>query len=80
MQPRHPRRLEDVLSPGDLVIAVCDNAHEDLPADSLRMHWSIPDPVPANLDAAFDRTVDDLTQRISRLVPALDPTSNGAIA
>jgi ArsR family transcriptional regulator, arsenate/arsenite/antimonite-responsive transcriptional repressor / arsenate reductase (thioredoxin) len=80
MRPHKPRRVDDVLSPGDLVIAVCDNAHEDLPPDTLRMHWSIPDPVPANLHAAFDRTVDDLDQRIRRLVPILDPTSNGAIA
>jgi hypothetical protein len=37
--------VEQVLRPDDLVIAVCDNAHEDL-GDQVanRLHWSVPDP------------------------------------
>ena len=37
MRPHRPRHLDDVLAADDLVIAVCDNAHEELPAE-LRPH------------------------------------------
>jgi DNA-binding MarR family transcriptional regulator len=70
---RSPRHLDDVISPGDLVVAVCDNAHEELPADLHHLHWSVPDPAPAADPDMFDRAVDDLTERIDRLIPALQP-------
>jgi len=60
-----PRRLEptDLVS-ADLVVTVCDRAHEeiDLPADAL--HWSIPDPVGVDDPAAFDRAADAIEHRI----------------
>ncbi len=34
MHPQTPRHLDDTVTPADLVIAVCDNAHEELPADA----------------------------------------------
>jgi protein-tyrosine-phosphatase len=83
LTPVPPRHVDDVLpariagSP-DLVITVCDAAHEELAAyatrlDSLlgRLHWSIPDPARTGEDAAFDRVVTDLTDRISRIAPAV---------
>jgi protein-tyrosine-phosphatase/DNA-binding transcriptional ArsR family regulator len=73
MRPRTPQRLNDVLSDGDLIIAVCDNAHEELPASLPRIHWSIPDPVRASTPDAFDRAYDELTTRIERFVPRLQP-------
>jgi ArsR family transcriptional regulator, arsenate/arsenite/antimonite-responsive transcriptional repressor / arsenate reductase (thioredoxin) len=73
MRPRTPIHLDNVVVRGDLVIAVCDNAHEELPADLPRIHWSIPDPGRAGTRTAFDRAVRDLTVRIDRLVPALKP-------
>ncbi|MGO8963726.1 arsenate reductase/protein-tyrosine-phosphatase family protein [Mycobacterium sp.] len=73
MRPRRPRHLDDVVSPGDLLVAVCDNAHEELPANLNHIHWSVPDPVPAADLDTFDRAIDDLTERIDRLVPALQP-------
>ncbi len=73
MRPHAPQHLDDVLAPTDLVIAVCDNAHEELPDDLARMHWSIPDPVRASGKHAFDRALKDLTKRINRLVPTLQP-------
>lgn len=73
MRPRTPTHLDNVVVHGDLVIAVCDNAHEELPADLPRLHWSIPDPGRAATRTAFDRAVGDLTVRIYRLVPALKP-------
>jgi ArsR family transcriptional regulator, arsenate/arsenite/antimonite-responsive transcriptional repressor / arsenate reductase (thioredoxin) len=72
LDPAGPRRLDDVLRPGDLVIAVCDNAHEKLPAELDRLHWSIADPAGDRHAAAFDRAVRELTARITRLVPAVE--------
>ena len=71
MHPHTPQHVTDVVSPTDLVIAVCDNAHEELPADTRRMHWSIPDPAKASGAAAFDRALDEITYRIDRLAPTL---------
>lgn len=48
----------------DLVVTVCDRAHEELDADPAHLHWSIPDPVAVDTPAAFDATVTELTDRI----------------
>lgn len=61
-----PQHLDDVLRDKDLVITVCDNAHEEL-AGLDAVHWSIPDPVPTNTAAAFDRTLTELDRRITAL-------------
>ena len=71
MRPHRPRRLDDVLARGDFVIAVCDNAHEELPAGMHRVHWSIPDPARTNTEEAFERTLDELTERIVPLTATL---------
>lgn len=73
MRPHTPRHLDDVVRPNDVIIAVCDNAHEELPADSRRLHWSIPDPVRTGRAAAFDRALDELIVRIDHLTPTLHP-------
>jgi protein-tyrosine-phosphatase/DNA-binding HxlR family transcriptional regulator len=76
--PRPPRQVQDVLDPADLVVTVCDSAHEVLATGSTggavartRLHWSIPDPVTADDPAAFDTVVDELTDRITRLTSAV---------
>ena len=79
LAPVPPRHVDDVLRPddADLVITVCDAAHEELDlADTNpdRLHWSIPDPARTGEDAAFDRVVTDLTGRIARVAPAVRPT------
>ena len=69
--------INDVVTDQDLVIAVCDNAHEDLTgADRPQLHWSIPDPVRADTDAAFEAAYTDLAGRIERIAPTLtgDPS------
>jgi len=63
--------VTDVLNGDDLVVAVCDYAHEQLQRDIERLHWSIPDPAPVDSDAAFEAAYHDLTGRIDRLVPLL---------
>ncbi len=66
--------VDDVARDHDLLIAVCDNAHEHLPAGTRpRLHWSVPDPVPVDTDAAFEATYADLADRIERLAPTLAP-------
>lgn len=62
--------IEQVVRPDDLVVAVCDNAHEELaPAD--RLHWSVPDPSSVGTEEAFDSAFQDLADRIERLAPAV---------
>ncbi|MCX2933980.1 helix-turn-helix domain-containing protein [Mycobacterium sp. CVI_P3] len=71
MASHTPVHIDDVVRAGDLVVAVCDNAHEELAPDPRRLHWSIPDPARSNAYDAFDQAVDTLTERIDRLLPAL---------
>lgn len=64
------RHLDAVLRPDDLVVAVCDSAHEQL-GQRERLHWSIPDPIPLDTDDAFEHAFSDLARRIDRLAPAV---------
>ncbi|MFF5225088.1 helix-turn-helix domain-containing protein [Dactylosporangium sp. NPDC000521] len=62
--------VADVVTDADLVVAVCDNAHEDLTAGVRpRLHWSVP--APADTDAAFEAAFADLATRVDRLAPAV---------
>ncbi|WP_291752934.1 helix-turn-helix domain-containing protein [Cellulomonas sp. 73-92] len=61
-----PRAVADVVRDDDLVVTVCDVAHEELRGAG-RLHWSVADPVPAGTDAAFDAAVDDLRRRVDTL-------------
>ena len=63
-------RLDDIVGDGDLIVAVCDHVHETLPPAG-RLHWSVPDPVPADTDDAFEAAFSDLAARVDRLAPAL---------
>lgn len=63
-----PRHLDDVHHDGDLVITVCDSAHEEL-GGRADLHWSVPDPVPTGTARAFDRAFDDLARRIDSVAP-----------
>ena len=51
-----------------LVITVCDRAHEEVPVPDHALHWSIPDPVETGTAAAFDSAVDLIQGRIDRLI------------
>ncbi len=66
-----PSLAADVLGGGELVIAVCDRAYEELGGEPL--HWSIPDPAPSEGAAAFEAAYDDIAARISRLAASLEP-------
>jgi ArsR family transcriptional regulator, arsenate/arsenite/antimonite-responsive transcriptional repressor / arsenate reductase (thioredoxin) len=67
-----PHHVDEVLREDDLVVAVCDNAHEQLPAGD-RLHWSIPDPAASDSPAAFAAAFQELADRITRLAPAVRP-------
>ena len=70
----HTSDVSDVIQRDDLVIAVCDNAHEHLPDSRLRrLHWSVPDPAPVDTDAAFEAAYADIARRVQRLAPILTP-------
>ena len=69
-----PRHISDVRHDGNLVITVCDLAHEEL-GDALAVHWSIPDPVPAGDPGRFDAALAQLANRVRRLAPRLAAVS-----
>ena len=65
-QPASRRLCRD----GDLVVAVCDNVHEELDPARDRLHWSIPDPVRVDTDEAFETAYADISGRVDRLALA----------
>ena len=66
-----PRAMAEVRHDDDLVVTVCDRAHEEIGGN---LHWSVPDPVPAGTDAAFDAALDELDRRVVELAPRLRST------
>lgn len=71
-----PRKLSDVEESGDMVITVCDLAHEEI-GDQATAHWSIPDPVREGSDRAFDHAFETLAERIEGFLPRIpDLTSS----
>ncbi|MAT17225.1 MAG: ArsR family transcriptional regulator [Leifsonia sp.] len=70
LAPVAPRAMNDTLAPDDFVIAVCDDAHEEL-SGMPDLHWSVPDPVRVGTDDAFDAAFDDIARRIRELAPRL---------
>ena len=68
-----PQSIEGITRAGDLVITVCDQAHEESPG---ALHWSIPDPVREARPEAFARTVDQLRDRIEQLAEHTQPANH----
>ncbi|PYF98981.1 transcriptional regulator, ArsR family [Georgenia satyanarayanai] len=68
-----PQHVDGMLGAGDLVISVCDRAHEEL-TTPIDIHWSVPDPVPAGNAKAFDDALEDLSHRVAALAPRLTHT------
>lgn len=64
-----PRLLADVTMTGDLLVTVCDRAHETIARSDL--HWSVPDPVAVDTAAAYEAAFRDISARIDALVPQL---------
>jgi protein-tyrosine-phosphatase/DNA-binding HxlR family transcriptional regulator len=74
MRRLRPRHISDVQQDGDLVVTVCDLAHEEL-GRRAAVHWSVPDPVPAGDPASFDAALAELSNRVERLAPRMAATS-----
>lgn len=73
--------VRDVLHDDDLIVAVCDNAHEELGADwSGRLHWSVPDPARVGTNDAFDLAFREIADRIDRLAPAVRRAGETTVA
>jgi protein-tyrosine-phosphatase len=74
LDPAGTSHVDDVVHHGDLIIAVCDNAHEDLTGPIRpRLHWSVPDPVRVDTDEAFEAVYTEIADRIDRIAPTLNP-------
>jgi ArsR family transcriptional regulator, arsenate/arsenite/antimonite-responsive transcriptional repressor / arsenate reductase (thioredoxin) len=67
---RTPRHLRDLARTPELVVTVCDRAHEELDIAPGWLHWSLPDPVDDGRARAFDATVTELRDRIQTLTGA----------
>jgi len=63
-----PRTLDEVGKIPNLVITVCDQAHEELTEKDTWLHWSVADPVVDGTRTAFDATLAELRERIGVLV------------
>lgn len=61
-----PQRFVDVVGDRDLVVAVCDNAYEEL-GHVIDVHWSIPDPARSGDAQAFEAAYDELVRRVADL-------------
>ena len=48
----------------ELVVTVCDQAHEELDPEPGWWHWSLPDPAEDGRAAAFDAVITELDDRI----------------
>jgi protein-tyrosine-phosphatase/DNA-binding HxlR family transcriptional regulator len=69
-----PRALSELGVEPDLVITVCDRAHEELVgAGCQQLHWSMPDPARDGRRRMFDATVRRLLDRIGAVGPAVTP-------
>jgi ArsR family transcriptional regulator, arsenate/arsenite/antimonite-responsive transcriptional repressor / arsenate reductase (thioredoxin) len=73
-----PKPLDHVRLDDDLIVAVCDNAHEELGSALPRLHWSIPDPVPINTNAAFERAYTDINRRVHHLADLYAPAETAS--
>ena len=63
-----PRTLDGVGKLPDIVVTVCDQAHEELGPDDSWLHWSVPDPVTDGSRSAFDAALAELRERIGVLI------------
>ena len=63
-----PQTMSEVGEVPEMVVTVCDQAHEELDPESRWMHWSIPDPVVAGSKTAFEATVAELRVRIGAVL------------
>jgi protein-tyrosine-phosphatase/DNA-binding HxlR family transcriptional regulator len=71
---QQPRQLAEVQHDDDMIVAVCDLAHEEL-GGLAAVHWSVPDPVAAGSPESFDAALAELRRRVGLLAPRLADAS-----
>lgn len=65
-----PRLVDDLVADDDLIVTVCDRAHEECAARAVgALHWSVPDPVRIGTDAAFEAAFTEIEHRVAALAP-----------
>jgi protein-tyrosine-phosphatase len=72
-----PRAIDQVSGDPDLVVTVCDRAHEELGSlvgETTVLHWWIPDPREIGTPEAFSDSVRQLQGRIATLNPRVVPS------
>ena len=69
---RAPRAVDEVVQADDLIVTVCDRAHEEYPGS---VHWSVPDPMRVGTKKAFDAAYEELADRVMRFAPRLQATA-----
>lgn len=62
-----PRLLADGDLGAEVIVTVCDRAHEELAAPADWLHWSIPDPVETGGTRAFDAALAEIDDRITAI-------------
>jgi ArsR family transcriptional regulator, arsenate/arsenite/antimonite-responsive transcriptional repressor / arsenate reductase (thioredoxin) len=66
------RSIDELTERPDLLVTVCDVAHEELrafPSEVRRFHWSVPDPATRRSRSAFDEALHQITSRVHALAP-----------
>lgn len=72
-----PTHVSSVMKPGDLVVSVCDAAHEELEETGREhLHWSVPDPVRVGTDTAFEEAYELVVSRVDRLAETVTTTGD----
>ncbi len=70
-----PRPLDRADTRVDVVVTVCDRAHEELDPPVEWWHWSVPDPVEAGRARAFDAALAELDDRITTVAASVPTPS-----
>lgn len=70
--PSVPRSYDAIDPPPDLVVSVCDRAHEaGVPFDVATLHWSVPDPATGDRPA-FEAAFAELADRVDVLATSAE--------
>jgi protein-tyrosine-phosphatase len=70
------RSIHEVTERPDVVVTVCDVAHEELhslPGDVRLFHWSVPDPATSRSRSAYEEALTQITSRIEAFAPHVRP-------
>jgi ArsR family transcriptional regulator, arsenate/arsenite/antimonite-responsive transcriptional repressor / arsenate reductase (thioredoxin) len=76
LRPSSTRSIHDVSERPDVVVTVCDIAHEDLPSFAPHVklfHWSIADPTKRRTRSPFDDALAEISSRVEAFAPHVRP-------